>query len=112
MRCPISASSEGTKRGGLFCRKKPAGPGGVVLRRGGAGYYIPGRKRVFFAAGSMEELTGAGSSWRGGLRESKKIRLYPSKEAAERSRPVADAAMLPYYEADPGELDLPLPFEC
>lgn len=74
-------------------------------------YYIPGRKRVFFAAGTLEDMLEGGSAWRESLRQSKKIRLYPSKEAAEKSRPFTSEAMLPYFEAEPWDLSSPLPFD-
>ena len=99
------------EKGGFFAVRNRPDPEEWFFDEAEPVYHIPGRKRVFFAAGSMEELTGAGSSWRGGLRESKKIRLYPSREAAERSRPFADEAMLPYYEEKPWDMDIPLPFD-
>lgn len=99
------------EKGGFFAMKNRPDPEEWFFDEAEPVYYIPGWKRVFFAAGSLLDLLEEGSAWRGSLRESRKIRLYPSRQAAEKSRPFAGEAMLPYYEEKPWDMDIPLPFD-
>ena len=99
------------EKGGFFAVRNRPDPEEWFFDEAEPVYYISGWKRVFFAAGSLLDLLEEGSAWRGSLRESGKIRLYPSRQAAEKSRPFAGEAMLPYYEEKPWDMDIPLPFD-
>ena len=57
-------------------------------------YYIPGRKKVYQVADSLEELINGDKNWRENLRQARKIRLYASREAAERNQPFVDDSMV------------------
>ena len=46
-------------------------------------YYIPGSRKVYQVAESMEELISGGRSWQEKLRCAKKIKLYESRARAE-----------------------------
>lgn len=53
-------------------------------------YYIPGRKKVYQVADSLQELIYEDDRWQEHLRQARKIRLYASREAAERNQPFVD----------------------
>ena len=97
-------------RGGFFAMKRRPDPEEMFCCAEEPVYYIPGRRRVYYAAAGLEELTGMGRAWRNSLRVSRKIRLYPSMEAAERSRSFAEEEMLSLPEPEPRDMDIPLPF--
>ena len=99
------------EKGGFFTVRNRPDPEEWFFDEKEPVYYIPGRKRVFFAAGSLEDLILGGNAWREGLRPGKKICLYPSMEAAQRNRPFASGEMLPHFEAEPWDMSPPLPFD-
>lgn len=57
-------------------------------------YYIPGRKKVYRVADSLQELLYEDYRWEDHMSRAKKIHLYASQEAAERNQPFMGDEML------------------
>ena len=57
-------------------------------------FYIPGRKKVYRVAESLEELISGGRSWQEKLRQSRKVKLYDSRSRAEMNEPFVDDSMI------------------
>lgn len=57
-------------------------------------YYIPGRKKVYRVADSLEELISGSLSWQEKLCLAKKIKLYDSRAKAEINEPFVDDSMI------------------
>lgn len=57
-------------------------------------YYIPGKKKIYRVAESLEELISNGHKWQDNLRQTKRIKIYDSRAAAEKNECFFDESMI------------------